>query len=202
MNWKLWLWKFRLPVAAALIGLAITLLIQNFVLPPPSRQVLVVTAPVKVGEELSNRNTDWRSLPVAALPDATLAATDLDAKPHAAASLTPGQVLTPGMISENLTRSLPSGFSAVTIPVDQAALALVKPGRHVDIFSAPYECQGECNAKRVAHNAIVISVHADKSGLITTSSQNFVTIAVSSEQTVGLLGSIGHQPFNVSVSDP
>lgn len=203
MNSKVLLWKIRLPLAAALIGLAVVVITHGLITPPATEEVLVATSPIAVGDQLNATNTAMRRIPTSALPTQTLTASDLQGKPQATTVLLVGQIITPGMLSTRLTEGLPGNYSAVTIPVNDAALTLTKPGQHIDIFSIPYECADQlCHAEKVATDAIVIKTHDKKDGLITTSSENFVTIAVSSEKTAGLLGAVGHQPFNVSVTDP
>ncbi|MCU0758184.1 MAG: Flp pilus assembly protein CpaB [Steroidobacteraceae bacterium] len=136
------------------------------------RPVLVAARDLTAGQTLVDGDLARREMPAGFLPSTTLAATDVDRAlgQRLAVSLRAGDPVGEASLEARvpaLSRRLPEGSRAVTVPVDQVSsqAGLVRPGDRVDLMLAEERIEG---AERcVVVRSLLESVHVLATGQAT-----------------------------------
>lgn len=150
-----WMWRYRLVLAAALIGIAVLAAINEFRPPPGGEPVLVAVRELPAGEPISAGDVEERVLPlrlsdaaeqpVGATPVITIPAglpiaTSMLLGPHLADAPPPGTVLAPVRIA------------------DPAMLDLLRVGDLVDLYLANSDVgNGDLGSTMVAAGVRVVA---------------------------------------------
>lgn len=199
MRLKLLIWRWRFPLAALVLALAIVSALQILAPHQPTAAVLVITTPVAAGEELGPENTQVKQVPSEVLPQGVLA--ELPAtQTFATVALYPKQVLTDALTTQGAVQAVRPGYSALTIPVTESALVIATPGTAIDLYAAPTDCQDTCQAEMVGQGAIVLSTKTAGSSLLADDYGTYVTVSLPVSQCAKVLGALGNQPFAVARS--
>lgn len=157
------LWRFRWPLAAGCLALAVALVVTA-VRPPPPRTVaaLVLTDGLPAGHAVAASDLAVARLPPAAVPAEALGAVTDAAGARLAVGLPAGAVLTAGMlVGPGLTG--PPGTVVVPVPLaDPGSVTLAQPGTRVDLLATPGDGLGTAGpAQVVAAGVLVLAVAAD-----------------------------------------
>lgn len=153
---------------------------------PGTVPVVVATAPVALGEELTSGVVAVRHLPAPALPQGALGDLTTVLGRRAAGPLVPGEVLTPVDVhAARLLDGLPADVGATFLPLPEpGVLAAVTEGDHVDVHSP---VAGDLVAGRL----LVLGVRSGEDG--------GVWLAVPPEEAKALAAARGADPMGAGL---
>lgn len=182
------LWRSRLLLAAACLGLAAACVVDALRPAPPATAAVVVLAhDVPAGTVLTAHDLTLADVPAGTAPDDAFGTVDdaLDRSP--AVDLPARLPLTPSLLADDLLTG-PDGTVVVAVRLDDPAVAeLLAPGLHLDLVAAHLDGgPGETVARR----ALVRSspdLAADGGGLLGTpaaSDASPVLVAVTPQEAV------------------
>jgi Flp pilus assembly protein CpaB len=191
---RVWAWRFRFPVAAALVGLAV-LSAADALRPVPAGSVrVVVTAhDVTVGQTLTRDDLRYATVPGDMAPEGAAAGLGDVAGRTVATDLPAGVPLAATLLGS--TPQGPAGTVVATVRLsDPQMVALLSPGDRVDVLAAPVEGG---TGTVVARGALVLpapETSTDDGGLLGTcgpEQPSTVVLAVSPDEMPGLSGAAG-----------
>jgi len=190
-----WVWRFRFPLAVALVALAV-LTGASTVRPAPAGSVrVVVTAhDVAAGQALGRADLRYAQVPSAMAPDGARTTVDKVVGRTVAVDLPAGVPL-----ASTLLGSAPHGPAGTVVATvrlaDPQMVALLSPGDKVDVLAAPVE-GGPGTV--VARRAVVLpspepptSDDGLFSACTTTDRPTTVVLAVSPDEMPALSGAAG-----------
>ena len=192
---RVWAWRFRFPVAAALVALAV-LSGTAALRPAPSGSVrVVVTAhDVTAGQTLTRGDLRYATVPAGVAPDGADATLDGVVGRTVVADL-PADVPLAATLLGTTPHGPPGTVVATVRLADPQMVALLSPGDRVDVLAAPVE-GGPGTV--VAHRATVLptpKTDTPDDGLLAascgTDPPTTVVLAVSPDEMPGLSGAAG-----------
>lgn len=191
---RVWWWRFRYPVAAVLVGLAV-LSAADVLRPAPSGSVrVVVTArDVTAGQTLARGDLRYATVPGDVAPQGATVGLDDVAGRTVIADLPSGVPLAATLLGS--TPRGPAGTVVATVRLaDPQMAALLSPGDRVDVLAAPVEGG---TGTVVARGAVVLPAPetstADEGllGGCGADETTTVVLAVSPDEMPGLSGTAG-----------
>jgi Flp pilus assembly protein CpaB len=156
------LWRSRFVLAAACVGLACSVVAGSLTPEPPQTAAVVVTArDVAAGSRLTSSDLRVTRVARALAPAAAYAHVSSAKGRTAAAGLTAGTVVTPGLVAgDEVARSAPDGKVVVALPEgEDPTVALLGPGDHVDLLTTTGH-----GSRYLAHRALVLPPPGRQSG--------------------------------------
>ncbi len=191
---RVWAWRFRFPVAAALVGLAV-LSAADVLRPAPSGSVrVVVTAQdVTAGQTLTRGDLRYATVPGDMAPDGAAAPLDDVVGQAVVADLPAGVPLAATLLGA--TPRGPAGTVVATVRLaDPQMAALLSPGDRVDVLAAPVEGSTGTVVARAALVLPAPETSASDDGLLggcPADPPATVVLAVSPDEMPGLSGAAG-----------
>ncbi|MCL2091929.1 MAG: SAF domain-containing protein [Micrococcales bacterium] len=191
---RVWAWRFRFPVAAALVGLAVLSALDGLRPAPAGSVRVVVTAhDVTAGQTLARGDLRYATVPGAAAPEGAAVGLDDIAGRTVVADLPAGVPLAAALLGA--TPHGPAGTVVATVRLaDPQMVALLSPGDRVDVLAAPLEGG---TGSVVARGATVLPAPATSPtddglfGGCGPEPTTTVVLAVSPEEMPGLSGAAG-----------
>ena len=159
LRWRLFLWRVRFPVAAALLGIATAQIVAELrPTPPPTVPVVVAALDLPPGAVIAAADVRVAAMPTTLVPGGS----------HVRADEVVGRALVVGapvglpivgelLAGERFTAAGPPG--TVVAPVrlaDPAVAALLRPGDRIDLLATAGTASGEPTARHLADRALVL----------------------------------------------
>lgn len=208
------LWRRRHAVAAVLLGLATTLVVQTLSpAPVPSRTVVVAAAALPAGTTLAAQHLRTTQMPVAVTPDGAPGARDGLEGRTLAVPVTEGTVLGGTLLVDETAAGPPGTVVAAVRLAEPTLLALLPPGTRVDLLAAsPLPDHGEGHtagtATTLAVRALVLpppTAPREEGGFLTGavgapgSPADLLLVAVTPDEAAVLANVAGRQPVSAVV---
>lgn len=208
------LWRRRHAVAAVLLGLATTVVVQTLSPAPEPRQTVVVAAAaLPAGTTLAAQHLRTAQIPVAVLPVGAPGTSETVVGRTLAVPVTEGTVLGGTLLVDETATGPPGTVVAAVRLAEPTLLALLSPGTRVDLLAAsPLLDHGEGHtagpATTLALRALVLpppTAPREEGGFLTGAvgaagtAVDLLLVAVTPEEAAVLANVAGRQPVSAVV---